>query len=71
MVLMKDKRYQSSAVAVLLLCCVVTEAAAANTDNYSMDQPKSNYVSDLPDFQAVKKQFFWMSGKTVAFTAWS
>ena len=56
MVLMKDKRYQSSAVAVLLLCCVVTEAAAANTDNYSMDQPKSNYVSDLPDFQAVKKQ---------------
>ena len=41
MVLMKDKRYQSSAVAVLLLCCVVTEAAAANTDNYSMDQPKA------------------------------
>lgn len=56
MTLMKDKRYQSSAVAVLLLCCVVTEAAAANTDNYSMDQPKSNYVSDLPDFEAVKKQ---------------
>lgn len=56
MVLMKDKRYQSSAVAVLLLCCVVTEAAAANTDNYSMDQPKSNYVSDLSDFEAVKKQ---------------
>ena len=56
MTLMKDKRYQSSAVAVLLLCCVVTEAAAANTDNYSMDQPKSNYVSDLSDFEAVKKQ---------------
>ena len=56
MILMKDKRYQSSAVAVLLLCCVVTEAAAANTDNYSMDQPKSNYVSDLTDFEAVKEQ---------------
>lgn len=56
MVLMKDKRYQSSAVAVLLLCCVVTEAAAANTDNYSMDQPKSNYTSDLTDFEAVKEQ---------------
>lgn len=56
MILMKDKRYQSSAVAMLLLCCVVTEAAAANTDNYSMDQPKSNYVSDLGDFEAVKAQ---------------
>ncbi len=56
MVIMKDKRYQSSAVAMLLLCCVVTEAAAANTDNYSMDQPKSNYVSDLTDFEAVKAQ---------------
>lgn len=56
MILMKDRRYQSSAVAALLLCCVVTEAAAANTDNYSMDQPKSNYVSDLSDFEAVKEQ---------------
>lgn len=56
MILMKDRRYQSSAVAVLLLCCVVTEAAAANTDNFSMDQPKSNYVSDLTDFEAVKEQ---------------
>lgn len=56
LILMKDKRYQASAVAALLLCCVLTEAAAANTDNYSMDQPKKNYVSDLPNFQEVKKQ---------------
>lgn len=56
LVLMKDKRYQKSAVAALLLCCVLTEAAAANTDNYSMDQPKENYVSDLSDFREVKKQ---------------
>lgn len=56
LVLMKDKRYQQSAVAALLLCCVLTEAAAANTDNYSMDQPKKNYVSDLTNFREVKKQ---------------
>lgn len=56
LILMKDKRYQKSAVAALLLCCVLTEAAAANTDNYSMDQPKENYVSDLSDFQEVKNQ---------------
>lgn len=50
----KDKRYRESAVAILLLCCVVGEIACANTDRYSMEQPKLNYVGDYDDFRAVK-----------------
>lgn len=54
--LMKDTRYQKSAVAVLLLCCVIGEVACANTDRYSMDQPKSNFVGDYSDFKALKEE---------------
>ena len=54
--LMKDKKYQQSAVAVLLLCCVIGEVACANTDRYSMDQAKSNYVGDYDDFRSLKSQ---------------
>lgn len=54
--LMKDKRYQQSAVAVLLLCCVIGEVACANTDRYSMDQLKSNFVGDYADFTALKEE---------------
>ncbi len=54
--LMKDKRYQQSTVAVLLLCCVIGEVACANTDRYSMDQPKSNYTGDYSDFRELKAE---------------
>lgn len=54
--LMKDKKYQQSAVAVLLLCCVIGEVACANTDRYSMDQLKSNYTGDYSDFRALKAE---------------
>ncbi len=54
--LMKDKKYQQSAVAVLLLCCVIGEVSCANTDRYSMDQPKSNFVGDYADFRALKEE---------------
>ena len=54
--LMKDKKYQQSAVAVLLLCCVIGEIACANTDRYSMDQPKQNFVGDYSDFRELKEQ---------------
>ncbi len=54
--LMKDKKYQQSAVAVLLLCCVIGEIACANTDRYSMDQPKQNFVGDYSDFRELKAQ---------------
>lgn len=54
--LMKNEKYQKSAVAVLLLCCVIGEIACANTDRYSMDQPKSNYVGDYDEFVLLKEQ---------------
>ncbi len=54
--LMKDPKYQQSAVAVLLLCCVIGEVACANTDRYSMDQLKSNFVGDYSDFEALKEE---------------
>ncbi len=54
--LMKDKRYQQSAVAVLLLCCVIGEVSCANTDRYSMDQLKSNFTGDYADFVALKEE---------------
>ncbi len=54
--LMKDPKYQQSAVAVLLLCCVIGEVSCANTDRYSMDQLKSNFVGDYGDFESLKQQ---------------
>ncbi len=54
--LMKDKKYQQSAVAVLLLCCVIGEVSCANTDRYSMDQLKSNFTGDYADFEALKEE---------------
>lgn len=54
--LMKDPRYQQSAVSVLLLCCVIGEVACANTDRYSMDQVKSNFTGDYSDFRLIKDE---------------
>ncbi|MBO5409848.1 MAG: YfhO family protein [Clostridia bacterium] len=52
--LLKNEKMQKSAVAVLLLCCIIGEIACANTDRYSMDQPKSNFTGDYGDFRTVK-----------------
>lgn len=52
--LMKDSKYQKSAVCVLLLCCIIGEIACANTDRYSMNQPKSSFAGDYKDFVALK-----------------
>ncbi len=52
--LLKNEKMQKSAVAVLLLCCIIGEIACANTDRYSMDQPKSNFTGDYGDFKTVK-----------------
>ena len=54
--LMRDSKYQQSAVAVLLLCCIIGEIACANTDRYSMNQPKINYTGDYQDFTELKKE---------------
>lgn len=56
MVTLKDKKYQTVTVSVLLLCCICSESIIADTGNYSMDQPKTNYVGDYSAFQTVKKQ---------------
>lgn len=56
MVTLKDKKYQTVTVSVLLLCCICSESIIADTGNYSMDQPKTNYVGDYSAFQTVKQQ---------------
>lgn len=54
--LMKEERYQRSAVAVLLLCCVIGEIACSNTDRYSMSQTKENFVGDYAEFRELKDE---------------
>ena len=53
--LMRDSKYQQSAVSVLLLCCIIGEIACANTDRYSMNQPKSAFAGDYQDFVTLKE----------------
>ena len=55
-VVMRNEKYQRSAIAVLMLCCVIGEISCANTDRYSMDQKKQNYAGDYADFRALKSQ---------------
>lgn len=62
MVTLKDKKYQTITVSVLLLCCICSESIIADTGNYSMDQPKTNYVGDYSAFQTVKQQLDAASG---------
>lgn len=52
----KNRRYAASAVSILLLCTVISEIALADTNKYSMNQPKENYTADYADFQALKTQ---------------
>ena len=51
---MRSKKIQASSLALLLLCCVISEAAIADTDNYSMNQTKTNYSGDYADFADIK-----------------
>ena len=60
--LMKDSKYQKSAVCVLLLCCIIGEIACANTDRYSMNQPKSSFAGDYKDFVALKGELDKLDG---------
>lgn len=60
----KDKKYKESAVAILLLCCVIGEIACSNTDRYSMEQPKLNFVGDYKDFQTVKSSLDQKEGNS-------
>ncbi|MCQ2475052.1 MAG: YfhO family protein [Clostridia bacterium] len=60
----KDNKYKESAVAILLLCCIVGEIACANTDRYSMEQPKANFVGDYSDFRKIKSFLDKKEGST-------
>ena len=52
---MQNKKLQAASVSLLMLCCVISESAIANTDNYTMSQPKSNYTDDYADFENIKE----------------
>ncbi len=52
--ILKNDRYPKVAAAALILCSVCAEYTVANTNNYSMDQTKTNYVGDYSDFVAIK-----------------
>ena len=54
--ILQNDRYPKAAAAVLILCSVCAEYLVSNTNNYSMDQPKSNFVGDYDDFTEIKKQ---------------
>lgn len=54
--ILKNDRYPKIAAAALILCSVCAEYTVANTNNYSMDQTKTNYVGDYNDFVAVKNK---------------
>ncbi len=54
--ILKNDKYPAIAAAALILCSVCAEYTVANTNNYSMDQNKTNYVSDYDDFQKIKDQ---------------
>lgn len=54
--ILNNKSFPKIAVAALILCSCCAEYIVANTNNYSMDQPKTNFVSDYDDFQILKNK---------------
>lgn len=51
----KDKRYQAASVAALLVVCVCSEAVMCDTTALSISVDKTPYVSDLDEFNQIKK----------------
>lgn len=54
--ILKNDKYPKTAAAVLLLCSVCAEYLVANTNNYSMDQLKSNFAGDYESFTEIKEE---------------
>ena len=54
--MLRNKRYPAAAAAALILCSVCAEYTVSNTNNYSMDQTKENYVSDYDNFVKIKDE---------------
>ncbi len=52
---LKNDKYPYIAAAALVLCSCCAEYTVANTNNYSMDQAKVNFVGDYDNFQKIKK----------------
>lgn len=52
--ILKNDKYPYAAAAALILCSCCAEYTVANTNNYSMDQAKINFVGDYDDFQKIK-----------------
>ena len=54
--ILKNDKYPYIAAAALVLCSCCAEYTVANTNNYSMDQAKVNFVGDYEDFEKIKKE---------------
>ncbi len=52
--ILKSPKYPYTAAAMLILCSCCAEYTVANTNNYSMDQDKVNFVGDYEDFRIIK-----------------
>lgn len=52
--ILKNDKYPAIAAAALVLCSSCAEYTVANTNNYSMDQAKVNFVGDYDNFQKIK-----------------
>ena len=52
--ILKNDKYPAIAAAALILCSVCAEYTVANTNNYSMDQTKTNFVGDYDNFAQIK-----------------
>ncbi len=52
---LKNDKYPAIAAAALILCSSCAEYTVANTNNYSMDQTKPNFVGDYDNFQKIKE----------------
>ena len=53
--ILKNDKYPAIAAAALILCSSCAEYTVANTNNYSMDQAKVNFVGDYDNFQKIKQ----------------
>lgn len=52
--ILKNDKYPVIAAAALILCSTCAEYTVANTNNYSMDQTKHNFVGDYDGFVKIK-----------------
>lgn len=63
--ILKNDKYPFIAAAALILCSCCAEYTVANTNNYSMDQPKKNFVGDYDDFCEIKEDIDEYEGNDI------